>query len=103
MTGRRFSRLRKKHSEFIQLDDVTVNWKLEGNRLSRIIPVSRYKTSEVFQLPSLLTMWGLLVKRMLKDRVGESNIEEWSKHVLNEMRRVFVIGGLKEKGLYRKT
>ena len=81
-----------KQSEVVQLDNVTVNWKLTGSRLSQVITGLRYKPSEVIQLPSLLTMWGSLGKKMSKKRVGESNIEEWSKLILNDMRQVFVYG-----------
>ena len=84
------------------MDDITVNWKWEGSRLSRIITGSRYKTSEVVQLLALLKIWGLLDKKMLKERVSEATLEEWSKNVMNEMRRVFCVR-LEEKGLDCKT
>ena len=70
--------------------------------MSKIITESRYKPSEVIQLLSLLTMWGLLGNKMPKTRVGELKLEEWSKHDLNDMRQVFciwAIGRLEEKGL----
>ena len=73
--------------------------------MSKIITESRYKPSEVIQLLSLLTMWGSLGNKMSKNRVGELKLEEWSKHVLNDMRQVFciwVIGRLEEKGLNEK-
>ena len=40
---------------------------------------------------------------MLKEKVGKSNLEEWSKGILKNMRRLFriwTIGCLGEKGLY---
>ena len=51
----------------------------------------RYILSEFIQLPSLLTMWGSLGKKIMNGRVGESNIEEWYKCFVNEMRRIFCI------------
>ena len=79
---------------------------MAGNRSSQIIIASRYKPCEVVQLPALMTRWGSLGKKILKERVGESKIEEWSKRVLNETRQSFCkweIGNLEEKGLSRKT
>ena len=52
--------------------------------------VLSYVLSEGIQLRSLLKIWGLLGKKMLNERVDESKIEEWSKYVVNERRRVFV-------------
>ena len=51
----------------------------------------RYVLSEVIQILDLLKMWGSLGKKMLKNIVGESNIEEWMKHVMNETRKFFRI------------
>ena len=48
--GRRFSRPRNKLGELVQLDEVTVNWKLAGSRSNRIITVLIYKPSKVIQL-----------------------------------------------------
>ena len=47
---RKYIQIKKKLYEVVRQDDVTVNWKLEGSILSQIIPGSRYKPSEVFQL-----------------------------------------------------
>ena len=57
-----------KQIEVVQLDDITVNWKLTGSRLSQIITGliyngKIYKPSEVIQLPSLLPSEPHIVKR----------------------------------------
>ena len=73
--------------------------------MSKIITESRYKPSEVIQLLSLLTMWGLLGNKMPKTRVGELKLEEWLKRVVNETRRIFHIqdiGYWEEKSLDRE-
>ena len=73
--------------------------------MSKIITESRYKPSEVIQLLSHLIMWGSLGKKISKKIFGKSKLEEWSKHVLNDMRQVFciwAIGHLEEKGLNDK-
>ena len=80
---------RNKLSEFFQLDDVTVNWKLVESRSSRIISGLIYKPSKIVQIPSLLTIWGSLGRKMLKERVGGSKFEEWSKLRVNNMWQVF--------------
>ena len=49
-----------------------------------------YELSEFIELPVILTMLGSLGKKMLNKRVGESNIEDWSKLFVNEMRFFFV-------------
>ena len=35
-------------------------------------------------------MWVFLGEEMLNERVGESNLEDWSKRVVNGMGRFFV-------------
>ena len=57
LAGRRLSWPRKKLSELVQLDDVTVNWKLDGIRLSQNISGSRYKPSEVSQIGRTSHLW----------------------------------------------
>ena len=47
MTGRIYGRLKKKLYEVVQLDDITVNWKLAGIRSIKIITSSIYVPSEV--------------------------------------------------------
>ena len=72
----------------------------------KIINHSRYKPSEVVQILSLFTMWGSLGRKMIKEIVCESSLEEWSKLVLNDMRQVFCrwkIGFLEGKGIDRET
>ena len=61
---------------------------------------------EVIELLSLLKIWGSLGKKILKEKVGESKLEEWTKYVFSEMSRIFricAIGCLVEKGLYCET
>ena len=57
MLGGNYSQLKNKPDEVVRLDDVTVNWKLEGIRSSQIITGSRYEPSESVQPPALLKMW----------------------------------------------
>ena len=59
----------------------------------------------MIHLLALLKIWESLRKKLLKERVGKSKFEEWSKHVVNEMRKVFrswVIDHLEEKLLDRE-
>ena len=49
----------------------------------------RYVLSEGIQLTVLLTMWGLIGKKLLNEKVGESNIEEWFKCIFNEKKIIF--------------
>ena len=51
----------------------------------------RYVMSEVIQLPSLLTIWGSLGKKLLKERGSELELEDWLKLVLKWMRLFFRI------------
>ena len=44
----------------------------------------RYVHSEVIQLLDLLKMWGSLGKKLLDEKVSESNLEEWLKFVVNK-------------------
>ena len=44
----------------------------------------RYVLSEGIQLTDLLKMWGLIGKKLLNEKVGESNIEEWLKCIVNK-------------------
>ena len=43
----------------------------------------KYILSEVIQIPALFTIWESLSKKMSLERVGESNIEELLKGVVN--------------------
>ena len=45
--------------------------------------------SEGIQILSFLTIWGSLGKKSLNERVGESNLEEWSKCVVDEKNQTF--------------
>ena len=51
----------------------------------------RYVMSEFIQLPSLLTIWGSLGKKLLKERGSELELEDWLKLVLKWMRLFFRI------------
>ena len=57
-------------------------------RVNSIMPETspRYVLSEVIQLLDLITMLRSLGKKIINKRVGESNLEEWPKRVLNGMR-----------------
>ena len=79
MAGRKYSRLKKKLDEVVQLDEITVNWKLTGIRSSQIITVLRYKPSELVQLPALLTMWGRLAREFLKREVASQSLKSGKK------------------------
>ena len=50
-----------------------------------------YPPSEVIKLTYLMKRWGSPGNKMLKDRVGESKLEECSKRVVSDMRQVFLI------------
>ena len=51
----------------------------------------RYILSEGIQYPPLLKMWGSLGKILFNKRVGDLNLEEWSKCIVNEERQTFRI------------
>ena len=40
LAGRSYSQIKKEMDEVIQLDDITINWKLVGSISSQIIPGS---------------------------------------------------------------
>ena len=104
--GRRFSWLIKKLGEVIQLDDIMFNWKLVGSRSIQIITSSRYKTSEVVQLPSLLTMWCHLAGKSRKRYLASRILKSGQNKFLMRWGEFFVDGQCavwKEKVLYRKT
>ena len=57
--------------------------------MSQSITGSRYKPSEVIQLPFHLTICGSLGKKISKNRVSELELEEWSGIVMNDTSLVF--------------
>ena len=61
-----------------------------------------YVLSEGIQLLELLIICGSLCKKCLNKRFGESKLEEWSKYVGNEKKRIFVYDqyAIDKKGTY---
>ena len=61
--GEKYIQTKRKLNETVWLYDATVYYILAGNRLSQIKTGSRYKPSEIVQLPSLLTIRGRLERK----------------------------------------